>query len=164
MGVIKNLFLLKTMQMEGSEPVRRHISYSSPAGSWRMAIWSLKIASQTPQFIPSRINTLRIAQRCCHGTTNKMRLCGGKEPKEVHSPWQNLFAIAALIAKRQTLGQDPFIWKHFCAAGALRSQAQEAKGWGPWWTGWLDGHRHSSFLTAWMSPWWDTLMPRLRHW
>lgn len=58
MGVIKNLFLLKTMQMEGSEPVRRHISYSSPAGSWRMAIWSLKIASQTPQFIPSRINTL----------------------------------------------------------------------------------------------------------
>jgi len=36
MGVIKNLFLLKTMQMEGSEPVRRHISYSSRqvVGEW----------------------------------------------------------------------------------------------------------------------------------
>lgn len=36
MGVIKNLFLLKTMQTEGSEPVGRLISYSNRqvVGEW----------------------------------------------------------------------------------------------------------------------------------
>lgn len=76
----------------------------------------------------------------------------GKEPKEVHLPWENLFAIAVLIAKRQTLGHDPFIWKHFCAVGALRYWARGAEGREMWRAALLDGQWCSSHPTIRLFP------------